>query len=131
MKTKEILMLSVLCLLAGIIGAVILMKNSSDQTATSEFTVEVNRLVVFMEKNWGQLEQGGASATKTMKEAPAKDVDFVLLNESGDVLYQTRDGLSVNVSQATSRFDLIRDVTADGKIVTGCIYNSIYRLIST
>ena len=110
-------MLSVLCLLAGIIGAVILMKNSSDQTATSEFTVEVNRLVVFMEKNWGQLEQGGASATKTMKEAPAKDVDFVLLNESGDVLYQTRDGLSVNVSQATSRFDLIRDVTADGKIV--------------
>ena len=110
-------MLSVLCLLAGIIGAVILMKSSSDQTATSEFTVEVNRLVVFMEKNWGQLEQGGTSATKTMKEAPAKDVDFVLLNESGDVLYQTRDGLSVNVSQATSRFDLIRDVTADGKAV--------------
>lgn len=110
-------MLSVLCLLAGMIGAVILLKSSSDQTATSEFTVEVNRLVVFMEKNWERLEQGGVTARETMEESTAQGFDYVLLNEAGEVLYQTRDGLSVNVSQATSRFDLIRDVTAGGKTV--------------
>ncbi len=110
-------MLSVLCLLAGMIGAVILLKSSSDQETTSEFTVKVNRLVVFMEKNWERLEQGGATAKETMAESIAQDFDYVLLNEDGDVLYQTREGLSVNISQATSRFDLIRDVTADGKAI--------------
>ena len=110
-------MLSFLCLLTGIIGAVVLLKSSTDQTATSEFTVKVNRLVVFMEKNWDRLEQGGAIARETMEDNAAREFDYVLLNEDGDVLYQTREGLSVNVSQATSRFDLIRDVTAGGKTV--------------
>ena len=117
MKTKAILTLSILCLVIGTFGAVILLKSSSDQTMTSEFTVQVNRLVVFMGKNWEGLAKGGTATKEIMKDSPSIGSDYVLLNEAEDVLYQTRDGLSVNLSQATSRYDLIRDVTADERIV--------------
>ena len=114
MRTKVIMALSLLCLVIGALGAALLLNKSAEQEQSSEFTVQVNRLIVFVEKHWPELQGGD---TEALRQNSPEGMEFVVVDSEGKVLFQTRDGLSVNESQATMNFDLIRDVMSEGKLL--------------
>lgn len=117
MKRKAIAWMIILWLVISLGGTAFLLNAPSGDKSMQEFTVQVNRLILYVEKQWETLENGGAERKKVMTKDMLPSFDFTVTDSDGDVLFQTRDGLSKDVSQATLRFDLIRDVEVDGAIV--------------
>ncbi|MBP5281207.1 MAG: HAMP domain-containing histidine kinase [Lachnospiraceae bacterium] len=109
MKTRFLWFMFFLCLLVGILGAVYL-RRFQPATGGGDFTTQVNRLIIELEREW-------PNVSEVAKNELAQDMDFSIIDESGTLLYQTREGISNSLSQATGHYDIIRSIEVDGAIV--------------
>lgn len=69
--------------------------------------VAINEVVKTIESQWGHIEQGDYSAIKQ---------PFTVIDNSGNVLYQTAEGLSTTINDAIRDRNAIVDVTLKGSI---------------
>ena len=108
MRTRFLWLTFFCCLMIGIFGALYL-RSYEPAAAGGDFTTQVNRLVIELGREWSNEEPW-----KNIGEA---GIDYAVIDLDGNLLYKTREGISVNVSQATGHYDVIRDIEADGSIV--------------
>ena len=82
--------------------------------ANLQDTVAVNEVLHAVQDGWGKREGPGI----------LQDLDYVVLDTEGNVLYGTRRGLSESINQAVMHRDTVLDITVDGR-VTGklILYN--------
>ncbi len=75
----------------------------------------VNEVVKSVQSNWGNLE----SLTNTTS------LDYVVIDNSGEVVYKTKNNLSESINSAVSHRDTILDIEAEGRVVGKIIvYNN-------
>ena len=94
-------------LLTFLVEAVVLaafMRGGSD---FRQDTVAVNEILKTVEADWHQLDSRAASHI----------YDYVVLDESGTVLWKSAEGLSESVNAAIAHRDAILDVERDGNVV--------------
>ena len=111
MKTRVLWLLIAICLLLGI-GSFLYLANLHPTITEVDFNTNINRLILALEKGWPEI-----TATAISGEGEYDGMEYTVLNADGEVLYQTREGLSVSLSQASANYDVIRDITVDGSMV--------------
>jgi len=109
MKTRFLWVIFILCLLIGI-GTSWYLYALRPVTSAPDLTVKVNRLLLALEREWPEI----ADAPCLREE---QNFDYAVITEEGEVLFQTREDVSVNLSQATANYDVIRDLKVDGEVV--------------
>lgn len=111
MKKQAFLIGVILVLIAEIITLIVFAVSTSD---FSQDAVAVNEVVQSVTKDFNALE----------KHKNITALDYVVLDEGGNILYKTKSGLSESVNEAITHRDTILDIkiddTAVGKVV---IYN--------
>lgn len=109
---RQLFLISLLMVLgAEIIALIIYAVKTPDFT---QDTVAVNEVIQIVTKDFHNLEKHNNTTA----------LDYVVLDINGDVVYQTRVGLSENINAAIMHRDMILDITIDdvtvGKVI---IYN--------
>lgn len=127
MKKKTVFLPAIFCLVIGIFGALLIMNGASEHETDRKFTVQVNRLIASLERSWPELQKGDVPAQELVSRIEAAGIEYVLLDNGGEILYRSKDGLSVNVAQATMNFDLIRDVEVSGEVVGKILIHNTWR----
>ena len=102
---KQIFLIGVLLvLIAEIITLIVFAVQTPD---FSQDTVAVNEVIQSVTEDFNALEQH--------KNTTA--LDYVVLDENGNLLYKTKSGLSESVNEAITHRDTILDITTDSGIV--------------
>ncbi|MDE6946535.1 MAG: HAMP domain-containing histidine kinase [Anaeroplasmataceae bacterium] len=102
---KQVFLIGVLfVLIAEIITLIIFAVQTPD---FSQDTVAVNEVVQSVMKDFNNLEEH--------KNTTA--LDYVVLDENGNLIYKTKSGLSESVNEAIKHRDTILDITTDSGIV--------------
>lgn len=104
MKKQVFLIGVLLVLIAEIITLIIFAVQTPD---FSQDTVAVNEVVQSVMKDFNNLEEH--------KNTTA--LDYVVLDENGNLIYKTKSGLSESVNEAIMHRDTILDITTDSGIV--------------
>ena len=104
MKKQVFLIGVLLVLIAEIITLIIFAVQTPD---FSQDTVAVNEVVQSVMKDFNNLEEH--------KNTTA--LDYVVLDENGNLIYKTKSGLSESVNEAITHRDTILDITTDSGIV--------------
>ena len=104
MKKQVFLIGVLLVLIAEIITLIIFAVQTPD---FSQDTVAVNEVVQSVMKDFNNLEEH--------KNTTA--LDYVVLDENGNLIYKTKSGLSESVNEAIMHRDTILDITTDNGIV--------------
>ncbi len=104
MKKQVFLIGVLLVLIAEIITLIIFAVQTPD---FSQDTVAVNEVVQSVMKDFNNLEEH--------KNTTA--LDYVVLDENGNLIYKTKSGLSKSVNEAIMHRDTILDITTDSGIV--------------
>ncbi|WP_019419779.1 HAMP domain-containing sensor histidine kinase [Paenibacillus sp. OSY-SE] len=102
MKAKGMLLTMLVVFIAGIILSVQVI---GTEVNTDVDIVMANRVLKTVESHWEQIEQGDYSGITQQ---------FVVLDQSGNVRYQTADGLSMTINDAIRNRDSILDVMVEG-----------------
>ncbi|MCE5168484.1 HAMP domain-containing histidine kinase [Paenibacillus profundus] len=102
MKAKGRLLTMLVVFIAGIILSVQVI---GTEVNTDVDIVMANRVLKTVESHWEQIEQGDYSGITQQ---------FVVLDQSGNVRYQTADGLSMTINDAIRNRDSILDVMVEG-----------------
>lgn len=74
-------------------------------------TIEINRCISRLEDTWEDV-----SANKDLLITSDEDFDYSVIDNNGNVLIYTRDGISMSIQSATSNYDIIRDIEVDGVV---------------
>lgn len=102
---KQIFLIGVLLvLIAEIVTLIVFAVQTPD---FSQDTVAVNEVIQSVTEDFNALEQH--------KNTTA--LDYVVLDENGNLLYKTKSGLSESVNEAITHRDTILDITTDSGIV--------------
>ncbi len=112
MKKRLFLMGFVLVFIAEIITLIVFAVQTPD---FSQDTVAVNEVVQSVTRDFDSLDE----------HKKTNALDYVVLDESGDVLYKTKSGLSESVNAAIAHRDTILDIEG-GKVI---IYNDGVRTL--
>lgn len=104
MKKQAFLIGVLLALIAEIITLIVFAVQTPD---FSQDTVAVNEIIQSVTKDFNALEQH--------KNTTA--LDYVVLDENGNLLYKTKSGLSESVNAAITHRDTILDITTNNGIV--------------
>ncbi|MCM3339211.1 HAMP domain-containing histidine kinase [Paenibacillus sp. MER TA 81-3] len=102
MKAKGMLLTMLVVFIAGIILSVQVI---GAEVNTDVDIVMANRVLKTVESHWEQIEQGDYSGITQQ---------FIVLDQSGNVRYQTADGLSMTINDAIRNRDSILDVMVEG-----------------
>ncbi len=112
MKLRFLLIYIAFVLAVGIAGCYVIVGGRlSDDIPVH--TIEINRLLVSLEENWDEV-----SVSKDKLVEGDGSFDYSVIDTKGNVILYTRDDIAKNISSATSDYDIIRDIEADG-IVSG------------
>lgn len=112
MKLRFLLIYIAFVLAVGIAGCYVIVGGRlSDDIPVH--TIEINRLLVSLEQNWDEV-----SVSKDKLVEGDGSFDYSVIDTKGNVILYTRDDIAKNISSATSDYDIIRDIEADG-IVSG------------
>ena len=76
-------------------------------TEYEQDTVEVNEAVQSVREDWHKI---AAHVNETA-------LDYVVINNDGEVVFRTRTGLSESVNAAISHRDTVSDIEVDGAVV--------------
>ena len=121
MKTRSFLIYAI-CFLLLIVLAAVYIGNLGSREIES-YPTQINRLTIALGKDWDNV-----SKDKKVKIENTQPFDYVLIDNDGNVLQYTREGISTSVSSATTHYDVIRDVvTEDGTIVGKIIVHNTYQ----
>ncbi|MBR3032554.1 MAG: HAMP domain-containing histidine kinase [Clostridiales bacterium] len=121
MKTRSFLIYAI-CFLLLIVLAAVYIGNLGSREIES-YPTQINRLTIALGKDWENV-----SKDKKVKIENTQPFDYVLIDNDGNVLQYTREGISTSVSSATTHYDVIRDVvTEDGTIVGKIIVHNTYQ----
>lgn len=112
---KKGFLVAVMVLLVVELSAVI--GFSVHNTESDLDTVAVNEVVQSVKNNWNTLRDYENET----------ELDFVVIDSGGEVLFRTREGLSENINTAVSHRDTILDGENGGKLI---IYNDLRTLDS-
>lgn len=104
MKRQLFLIGFVLVFIAEIIALIVFAVQTPD---FSQDTVAVNEVVQTVKKDFGDWENHKNSTA----------LDYVVLDEGGNLVYRTKSGLSESINAATAHRDTILDITVDGRAV--------------
>lgn len=104
MKKQFFLIGLLLVLVAEIIALIVLAVQTPD---FSQDTVAVNEIVQSVRHDFYSLE----------KHENSTELDYVVLDNDGSILYKTRSGLSENLNAAVEHRDTILDIEIDGTTV--------------
>ncbi len=104
MKKQAFLIGILLVLIAEIITLIVFAVQTPD---FSQDTVAVNEVMQSVTKDFNALEQHKNTTV----------LDYVVLDENGNLLYKTKSGLSESVNEAITHRDTILDITTDSGIV--------------
>ena len=87
------------------------------------YPTEINRLSLSLGRNWDEVS--AKSKTRVESDQP---FDYAVIDNDGNLLVYTREGISTSVSSATTHYDVIRDVvTEDGQIVGKILVHNTYQ----
>ena len=121
MKTRSFLIYAI-CFLLLIVLAAVYIGNLGSREIES-YPTQINRLTIALGKDWENV-----SKDKKVKIENTQPFDYVLIDNDGNVLQYTREGISTSVSSATTHYDVMRDVvTEDGTIVGKIIVHNTYQ----
>ena len=121
MKTRSFLIYAI-CFLLLIVLAAVYIGNLGSREIES-YPTQINRLTIALGKDWDNV-----SKDKKVKIENTQPFDYVLIDNDGNVLQYTREGISTSVSSATTHYDVMRDVvTEDGTIVGKIIVHNTYQ----
>ena len=104
MKKKIFLFGFTLALCAELIALIVFALQAPDN---SQDTVAVNEVIQSVTENFNTLEQYKNTAA----------LDYVVLDENGNLLYKTQLGLSESVNAAIKHRDTILDITINDTVV--------------
>ena len=93
----------------------------------SQDTIAVNEALQSVQEHWEDLKSHGLDETSGQTDGGLNrgndaryknptDLDFVVLNLEGDVLFRTRSGLSESIHEAVIHRDTILDIESNGSI---------------
>lgn len=114
MSKKLLLVLLIAVLSASAVYTLLLLNVQEGATTDS---AAINAIVKLTEQNWGALKE------ETYGDNP---YDFAIINASGTLLYQTKDGIAVTINEAINNRDTLIDVVVDRQIVGKVIINNDY-----
>ena len=87
------------------------------------YPTEINRLSLSLGRNWDEV-----SAKTKEKIETDQPFDYAIIDNDGNLLVYTREGISTSVSSATTHYDVIRDVvTKDGETVGKILVHNTYQ----
>ena len=115
MKLRYLLVYILIMTAVGIYGCLMIMNGSMSKDIPSH-TTEINRLIISLGESWNDI----SSQRDNLKKSE-ESFDYAVIDNDGNVILYTDDGISKTVSAATSNFDIIRDIESDG-IVVGKIF---------
>ena len=119
MKKQAFLIGVLLVLIAEIITLIVFAVQTPN---FSQDTVAVNEVVQSVTKDFNALEQHKKNT----------ELDYVVLDKNGNLLYKTKSGLSESVNAAITHRDTILDITTDGGMVgKAIIYNDGAQTLQT
>lgn len=110
MKKRSFLIVLLILFIIEIIAVILFAARDIDNRQDA---VLVNEVVRSVEADWDVLTEGGGSLDSENQTA----LSYVVLDNSGTVLYRSRPGLSDSVNKAVIHRDTILDLTAEGQIV--------------
>lgn len=87
-----------------IVAFILLIKKSEDNSQSS---IAVNEVLQTIQNDWGHFE---AHTNKT-------EFDYVVINNAGEVVFRTAEGLSESINSAVSHRDTILDVESNGETI--------------
>ena len=120
MKIRSFLIYAISFLLLIFLASLYLWNLGSRKVPS--YPTQINRLTIAMGKNWKEI----ASQKKARSES-YQPFDYAVIDNEGNLLQYTREGISTSVSSATTRYDVIRDVvTENGDIVGKIIVHNTY-----
>ncbi len=120
MKIRSFLIYAISFLLLIFLASLYLWNLGSRKVPS--YPTQTNRLTIAMGKNWKEI----ASQKKARIESD-QPFDYAVIDNEGNLLQYTREGISTSVSSATTRYDVIRDVvTENGEIVGKIIVHNTY-----
>lgn len=114
MKAKAVILTLLVVVIAGIVLSVRVMNTEVNMDVD---IVMANKVLKTVEGNWEQIEQADYSDITQQ---------FVVLDQSGTVRYQTVDGLSTTIYDAVRNRDTVLDVMVEGKSVGKLIIHDDY-----
>ncbi|MEC0238288.1 HAMP domain-containing sensor histidine kinase [Paenibacillus dokdonensis] len=82
--------------------------------------VAVNEVVKITESRWGNMKPEDYHATQ---------LQFVVLDNNGTILYQTAEGLSTTLNDAMKNRDTVTDLMIDGRLAGKMIIHNNYQAI--
>ena len=121
MKTRYFLIYAVL-FLAVILAAAIHIANMGAKEIPS-YPTEINRLCIALGRNWDE-----AKSHKKALLPSDQPFEYAVIDNNGDLLYYTREGISTTVPAATTHYDVIRDISdPDGVVVGKLLVHNNYK----
>ena len=119
MKTRIIVIYAIVFSLVSAAVCLFVLKGSDGELP--QYTTEINRLIVRLGDDWEKV-----SAKSGELFTSDEDFDYAVVDSDGDVLCFTKEDMSQNISAATKNYDIIRDITANGKVVGKLIVHNTY-----
>jgi signal transduction histidine kinase len=105
MRTKWLFLIIIAVFITGVVLAILVIETKVD---THVDIVAVNKVLKTIESHWGHIEQGDYSTIEQQ---------FSVLDNSGNVLYQTAEGLSTTINDAIRNRNTIIDVMPNDSLV--------------
>ncbi len=119
-KKRSFLIYAVFFVLLIVLASLYL-GNLGSREVTS-YPTQINRLTIALGNNWDEV-----SGRKKALVDSDQPFDYAIIDNEGNLLQYTREGISTSVSSATTHYDVIRDVvTEDGTILGKIIVHNTY-----
>lgn len=107
-------------LIVFITGMILSLLVINTKVNTDVDVVAVNEVVKITESHWGNMKP---------EDYNAIELQFVILDNNGTILYQTAEGLSTTLNDAMKNRDTVTDIMIDGKLAGKMIIHNDYQAI--
>ena len=122
MKTRAVIVYSVFFMLLSALLC-LNMLNCGNKSTPPQYTTEINRLLIGLSDDWESICAGNGV------NGHNEDFDYAVTDAKGKLLFSTREDMSLTVSAATGRIDIIRDIERDGEVLGRLIVRNPYEEI--
>lgn len=110
MKVRFLILYMVIFSALGAVICVMIAGGSKQDTVS--YPTEINRLVLRLSEN-----------LETTSDEP---FDYAVIDQEGNLLYASKEGISTSVSAASAHYDVIRDIEKDGAVVGRLLVHNPY-----
>ena len=110
MKVRFLILYMVIFSALGAVICVMIAGGSKQDTVS--YPTEINRLVIRLSEN-----------LETTSDEP---FDYAVIDQEGNLLYASKEGISTSVSAASAHYDVIRDIEKDGAVVGRLLVHNPY-----